>query len=67
MSVKVPATEHSLSEAVAGMGAALLKTLPARRWVHDRAGTAWGDLAAFESGDVTLRAPQALDFTEMTA
>ncbi|MBG0738859.1 hypothetical protein IV500_05415 [Paeniglutamicibacter antarcticus] len=60
-------TDTALPEAVASMGAALLKTLPSRRWVHDRSAAAWGDFASFESTDTGLPAPRTVDFAEMTA
>lgn len=66
MSAYEPSTDSSLPEAVAGMGSALLKTLPSRRWVHDRAATTWGDIEAFESTDSSLPAPRPVDFAEMT-
>jgi hypothetical protein len=66
MSAHEPSTDCTLPEAVASMGSALLKTLPSRRWVHDRAAAAWGDIEAFESTDTGLPAPRAVDFAEMT-
>lgn len=59
-------TECTLPEAVADMGAALLKTLPSRRWVHDRSATTWGDFESFASNDSGLPAPRVIDFAEMT-
>lgn len=63
MSAHEPSTDCTLPEAVASMGSALLKTLPSRRWVHDRAATAWGDIESFES---TPLAARTVDFAEMT-
>lgn len=67
MSAHEPSTERTLSEVVAGMGSALLKTLPSRRWVHDRTAAAWGDLESFESTEAGLLAPRTIDFAEMIA
>ncbi|GAA4035720.1 hypothetical protein GCM10023063_20430 [Arthrobacter methylotrophus] len=67
MSAHEHPTDDALSEAVAGMGAALLKTLPSRGWVHDRSAAAWGDIEFFESTDAGLQAPQTIDFAEMIA
>ena len=67
MPANKPSTECSLPEVVAGMGAALLKTLPSRRWVHDRNAGTWGDFDSFASADSGLPAPRTIDFAEMTA
>lgn len=67
MSANEPSTESTLPEAVANIGASLLKTLPSRRWVHDRHAAAWGDIESFESTDAGLMAPRTIDFAEMTA
>lgn len=66
MSAHEPSTDCTLPEAVASMGSALLKTLPSRRWVHDRSAAAWGDFESFESTDSGLPAPRTVDFAEMT-
>jgi hypothetical protein len=62
-----PSTECTLPEVVASMGASLLKTLPSRRWVHDRSAADWGDIESFESTEAGLLAPRTIDFSEMTA
>lgn len=49
------------------MGSALLKTLPSRRWVHDRSASAWGDIESFESTDAGLLSAKRIDFAEMIA
>lgn len=67
MSAHETSTDSTLSEAVASIGGSLLKTLPSRRWVHDRHATAWGDIESFESSDAGLFAPRTIDFAEMTA
>jgi hypothetical protein len=67
MSAHEHPADSTLSEAVAGLGAALLKTLPSRGWVHDRSTAAWGDIESFESTDVGLPVPQTIDFAEMIA
>ncbi|MET4143744.1 hypothetical protein [Arthrobacter sp. UYCo732] len=67
MSAHEPSTESTLPEAVASIGASLLKTLPSRRWVHDRHAAVWGDIESFESIDAGLTAPRTIDFAEMTA
>jgi hypothetical protein len=66
MSAHEPSTDCTLPEAVASMGSALLKTLPSRRWVHDRAATAWGDIESFEATDSVPLAARTVDFAEMT-
>lgn len=67
MSAHEPSTECTLPEVVASMGTALLKTLPSRRWVHDRTAAAWGDIESFESTEAGLLAPRTINFAEMTA
>lgn len=62
-----PSTERALPEAVTGMGAALLKTLPSRLWIHDRSAAVWGDIESFESAEIGHLAPKTLDFAEMAA
>lgn len=67
MSAQEPSTDSTLPEVVAGIGSALLKTLPSRRWVHDRHAAAWGDMESFVSTDAGLFNPRTIDFAEMNA
>lgn len=67
MSAHEPLTESTLPEVVAVMGSALLKTLPSRRWVHDRSASAWGDIESFESTEAGPLSSKRIDFAEMTA
>lgn len=66
MSAHETSTDCTLPEAVASMGSALLKSLPSRRWVHDRAASAWGDFESFESSEPSVLTPRTVDFAEMT-
>lgn len=61
---------HTLSETVASMGSALLKTLPSRRIVQDRSNTEWGDIDAFstfDAGDLAQARQGSINFAEMTS
>lgn len=67
MSSHEPSADTTLREAVVSMGGSLMKTLPSRRWVHDRQADDWGDIESFESTDAGLLAPGTIDFAELTA
>lgn len=54
-----------LSETVAGMGAALLKSLPCRGRIHDRSAAAWGDAEDFASAEAAFIATGADEYAEM--
>lgn len=59
--------DPGLSVAVASMGAALLKSLPTRRWVHERQVQDFGDMDAFQAADESLAASSGFSFAEMGA